>query len=99
VLKLQDNIEDVKLMMKDAVEAVSFVASKHAPTLTDVADKLKEAAQQSTGIAGNEAQIAVEGIADTAKNVMSAIDPNDTDKHGKKGKKKGKKKKNKNKKT
>jgi hypothetical protein len=98
---LQDGIErakDIKPTVRDAAGAAKDSLDDIRPTLNDVADSLKEAAQetiqQSLAVA-NPADMTLESVVDTAKNVISAVSLTDSGKSDKKGKKKSKKKKKK----
>ncbi len=91
-LKLQDKIEDVSFPLKDVLEAIRVAIRKNTPNLADVVDSLREipqrSLQQSVGTAGNTAEMAVDGLVTTLRDVLDAIDLKESDKLPKKDKKK-----------
>lgn len=92
--KLQDGVQDAKPAVREAGETVKDSLSQIRPTLADVADSLREAAQdtlqRSLAIAA-PAEITVESAVDTAKNVIGAISQTGSKKSDKKSKKNKKK--------
>lgn len=93
--KLQDGVRDVKPTVKDAAEAVRDSVGEIRPTLDDVAGSLKEAAQEtlqrSLAIAA-PAEMTLESVVDTTKNVIGAVSQTNAGKSDKKRKKNKKKK-------
>lgn len=95
---VQDNLDDVKPAVREAIAAIRSVVSEVTPKLADVIDALKTAPQQSqqsiqhsaSGI-GNMTKTVMREAVNTAKSAV-AVASDENEQGIKKGKKKGKKK-------
>ncbi len=99
---VQDNLSDVRLSMRDAIDAIRLAVGDVTPSFTDVMDTLKttpkhskRSVQQSASHIGNTAKTAVQEAVSTAKSTVAELVPANSDPFSKRDKKKGKKKKKK----
>jgi phage-related protein len=103
---LQDNFDDVKLSLKDAIEAVSSVANENTPSLKGLVDNIKDvilnSVERSKSTVSNKSKLAFENVAGTSQNVVDnliEVPDKQTKKKKNKKAKKAKKESKKNKKN
>jgi hypothetical protein len=94
---LQNNFDDVKLSLKDAIEAVSSVTNENTPSLKGLVDNIKDvllnSVERSKKTVRDKSKLAMAGVADTTQNVVDDLieAPDKQKKKEKKNKKKDKK--------
>jgi hypothetical protein len=102
---LENNFDDVKLSLKDAIEAVSSLTNENTPSLKGLVDNLKDvvlnSVERSKNTVKDKSKLAMAGVAGTTQNIVDNFieAPNKQKKKEKKNKKKDKKESKKNKKN